>query len=86
VTSAYDVLNRNAQVDYGTSIREYAAVGNRKTRTGLLGVTRYLYDKLNRLKQVTDPFASAVQSRYDPAGDCIANKLQNWSCTPLIEN
>jgi YD repeat-containing protein len=37
--------------------------------TDSLGVTHYVYDELNRLKQVTDPFTGTVQYRYDAASN-----------------
>jgi RHS repeat-associated protein len=71
ITYTYDALDRNTQIDYGTSVVtfEYDQVGNRKVMTDSLGVTRYVYDELNRLKQVTDPFTGTVQYRYDPVGN-----------------
>jgi YD repeat-containing protein len=44
-------------------------MGNRKVMTDSLGVTRYVYDELNRLKQVIDPFMGTVQYRYDVVGN-----------------
>ena len=69
----YDTLNRPSLTTYvadGQTVRyAYDAVGNRTVMTDSLGTTRYLYDELNRLKQVTDPFTGTVQYRYDANGN-----------------
>jgi RHS repeat-associated protein len=69
----YDVLNRNTQIDYGASLVtfEYDLVGNRTAMTDSLGVTRYLYDALNRPISITDALTGTVQYRYDDAGNRI---------------
>ena len=65
------MINRNAQIDYGTSLVpfEYDKGGNHTAVTDSPGVTRYMHDELNRLKQVTDPFTGTVQYRYDAASN-----------------
>jgi RHS repeat-associated protein len=71
ITYTYDAIDRNTKIDYGTSVvtLEYDKVGNRTAMTDSLGVTRYVYDELNRLKQATDPFTGTVQYRYDAVGN-----------------
>lgn len=58
-----------APIDFLRLTLEYDQVSNRTALTDSLGVTRYVYDELNRLKQVTDPFTGTVQYRYDPASN-----------------
>jgi YD repeat-containing protein len=70
---AYDALNRQTAIDYladATTVRfAYDAIGNRTAMTDTIGTTQYVFDDLNRLTSVTDPFAQTVGYAYDPAGN-----------------
>ena len=70
---AYDNLNRQTIIDYlsdATLVRyAYDAIGNRKAMTDTIGTTQYVFDDLNRLTSVTDPFAQTVGYASDAAGN-----------------
>ena len=69
----YDVLSRLASITYvgdGASVTfAYDAVGNRTVMTDTAGVTRYVYDDLYRVTQVTDPYNQVVGYQYDAASN-----------------
>jgi YD repeat-containing protein len=70
---AYDSLNRPLAITYtadATAVRYgYDAIGNRTAMTDTLGTTQYIFDDLNRLTSVSDPFAQTVGYAYDAAGN-----------------
>jgi YD repeat-containing protein len=69
----YDPLNRQTAITYttdATTIRyAYDAIGNRTAMTDTIGTTQYVFDDLNRLTSVTDPFAQTVGNVYDATGN-----------------
>jgi YD repeat-containing protein len=69
----YDKANRLLVITYTAEAKTvryaYDALGNRTVMTDSLGVTRYQYDDLNRLKQVADPFNQTITYTYDLAGN-----------------
>ncbi len=69
----YDDLDRLTSIAYnsdGTAVQfGYDALGNRTVMTDTVGTTRYSYNELYRLIQVTDPYSQTVGYGYDAAGN-----------------
>jgi YD repeat-containing protein len=69
----YDALNRPLIVTYTADAKTvsyaYDQAGNRTVMTDSVGVTRYVYDDLYRLTNVSDPYSQVITYTYDAVGN-----------------